>query len=322
VKAITTVLVLSFLTVFGACASGQTAAGAAPAGERASSQALGVDDVIAIHIAQAPELAEKPVRIDLNGFVDLPWIGKVKAAGETVESLRDDLVTRFKAIIQEPQITVTVEELHSQPVSVVGAVNTPGVVQVHGRKTLLEMLSLAGGLRTDSGSVVNITRRKEWGPIGVPGEKTDAASGFSTATVDLRQLMEARDPGLNVPIQPNDVIAVPRAHMVFVIGEVNKPGSYPLSDREEYSVLEALSLAGGLTSGASPQQSKILRPTNGGATRQEIAVDLRKLLAGHGSDCNLHPDDILFVPTNGPKKAGMKAIDAVLQAAIGMAWRL
>lgn len=309
---------LTLLLFFAASVNGPATAGAAPS----SGYVLGLDDVIGVHVAQAPELADKPVRVDLNGYVELPWIGRVKAAGETVESLRDQLAIRFKAIIQDPEITVTVDEFHSQPVSVVGAVNTPGVLQVRGRKTLIEMLSMAGGLRTDSGSTINITRRKEWGPIGVAGEKVDAAAGFSTASIDLRQLMEAREPGLNVAIQPNDVITVPRAHMVFVIGEVNKPGSYPLSDREEYSVLEALSLAGGLTIAAAPQQAKILRPVNGAATRQEIAVDLRKLLGGHGNDLNLHPDDILFVPTSGPKKAGMKVLDAALQAAIGMAWKL
>jgi len=312
---VATLLILLLL----ANAFGQTAP-MAPAG--ASDYVLGADDVIAVNIAQAPELADKPVRVDLNGFAELPWIGRIKAAGETVDTLRDALVARYKAIIQAPEITVTVEEFHSQPVSVVGAVNTPGVLQLRGQKTLLEMLSMAGGLRSDSGSVVNIARRKEWGPIGVPGEKLDAATGLSTATIDLQPLMEARAPQLNIAVRPNDVITVPRAHVVFVIGEVAKPGSYPLSDREQYSVLQALSLAGGLTGTAAPQRAKILRPLNGGTQRQEIAVDLRKLLEGHGSETNLQADDILFVPTNGPKKAGAKALDAALQAAIAVAWRL
>jgi len=309
-----------FLTLFLlASTSGQATSAD---GAAASAYVLGADDVIAVHIAQAPELADKPVRVDLNGFAELPWIGRVKVAGETTDTLRDALVARYKTIIQAPEITVTVEEFHSQPVSVVGAVNTPGVLQLHGQKTLLEMLSMAGGLRSDSGSVVNIARRKEWGPIGVPGEKVDAATGFSTAAIDLEPLMEARSPQLNIAIRPNDVITVPRAHVVYVIGEVAKPGSYPLSDREQYSVLQALSLAGGLTGTASPQHAKILRPLNGGAQRQEIAVDLRRLLEGHGNEANLQADDILFVPTNGPKKAGAKAVDAALQAVIAVAWRL
>jgi len=309
-----------FLTLFLlASTSGQ---GASVNGSATTAYVLGADDVIAVHIAQAPELADKPVRVDLNGFAELPWIGRVKAAGETVDSLRDELVAHYKALIQDPQLTVTVEEFHSQPVSVVGAVNTPGVQQLRGQKTLLEMLSMAGGLRSDSGSVVNIVRRKEWGPIGVPGEKLDADTGFSTATIDLQPLMEARAPQLNIAIRPNDVITVPRAHSVFVIGEVTKPGSYPLSDREQYSVLQALSLAGGLTGTAAPQRARILRPLSGGTQRQEIAVDLRKLLEGRGTEMSLQADDILFVPTNGPKKAGAKAVDAVIEAAIAVAWRL
>lgn len=283
---------------------------------------LGAEDIIAVHVAQAPELADRPVRIDLNGFVELPWIGRVMAAGETIESLRDRLVARYKAIVQAPEITVTLEEFHSQPVSVVGAVNTPGVLQLRGRKTLLEMLSMAGGLRSDSGSVANIARRREWGPIGVPGEKLDENTGFSTATILLAPLMEARHPELNVAIRPNDVITVPRAHVIYVMGEVTKPGSYPLSDREDYSVLQALSLAGGLTGTAAPQRAKILRQIDGSAQHQEIPVDLKKLLEGRGAETDLRADDILFIPTNGPKKAGAKAIDAALQAAIAVAWRL
>jgi len=302
--------------------SSQPGASPAVSEPTATGYVLGVDDVIGVHIAQAPEMADKPVRVDFNGFAELPWIGRIKAAGETVDTLRDALVARYKSVIQDPEITVTVEEFHSQPVSVVGAVNTPGVLQVRGQKTLLEMLSMAGGLRSDSGSVVNITRRSQWGPIGVPGEKTDAATGFSTATVDLRLLMEARRPELNVGIRPNDVITVPRAHVVYVVGEVTKPGSFPLSDREEYSVLQALSLAGGLTGTAAPQRAKILRPASGGGDRQEIAVDLRKLLAGQGTEMDLQADDILFVPANGPKKAGAKALDVAIQAAIAIAWRI
>src|SRR5713226_2529779 len=130
-----------------------------------SSYVLGPDDLISIRILQAPELADKPVRIDLNGYIDLPFVGRVRATGTTVEVLRTELEAKFAAIIREPQVTVNIEEFRSQPVSVIGAVNTPGVHQIRGKKSLVEVLSMAGGLRQDAGNSVKLTRRKEWGRI-------------------------------------------------------------------------------------------------------------------------------------------------------------
>lgn len=208
---------------------------------------LGPDDLITIRVLQSPELAEKPVRIDMNGYIDLPFIGKLRASGLTVEALRTELITKLGSIIREPQVAVGVEEFRSQPASVLGAVNTPGVLQLRGRKTLVELLTMAGGLRADSGSFVNITRDLKWGPLPLPNAKPDTSGQYSSASVDLKMLMEAKDPSQNILVRPDDVITVPRAQMVFVIGEVQKTGGYVLNDREKMSLLEALSLAGGST---------------------------------------------------------------------------
>src|SRR5260370_3683032 len=98
-----------------------------------SSYVLGPDDLISIRILQAPELADKPVRIDLNGYIDLPFVGRVRAAGTTVEVLRTELEAKFAAIIREPQVTVNIEEFRSRPVSVLGSVNQPGGHQIRGK---------------------------------------------------------------------------------------------------------------------------------------------------------------------------------------------
>src|SRR5258708_21739495 len=111
-----------------------------------SSYVLGPDDLISIRVLQAPDLADKPIRIDLNGYIDLPFIGRVRAAGATVEVLRTELEAKFSAIVREPQVAINVDEFRSQPVSVIGAVNTPGVHQIRGKKSLVEVLSLADGL--------------------------------------------------------------------------------------------------------------------------------------------------------------------------------
>ncbi len=281
---------------------------------------LGPDDLITIHVLQAPELAEKPVRIDMNGYIDLPFIGKLHASGLTVEALRKELTTQLGSIIREPQVAVGVEEFRSQPASVMGAVNTPGVLQLRGRKTLVELLTMAGGLRADSGSFVNITRDSKWGPLPLPNAKPDTSGHYSTASVDLKMLMEAKDPSQNILVRPDDVITVPRAQMVFVIGEVQKTGGYVLNDREKMSLLEALSLAGGVNRTAAPQNARVLRAKNG-SEREEIPVDLKKIFEGKSSDFDLRAQDILFIPSSATKRASMRAIEAAIQIGTGVVWR-
>src|ERR1700730_10946451 len=242
------------------------------------SYVLGPDDLISIRILQAAELADKPIRIDLNGFIDLPFIGRVRAAGSTVELLKTELEARYSSIIREPQVSVNVEEFRSQPVSVIGAVITPGVHQIRGKKSLIEVLSMAGGLRQDAGNTVKLTRRMEWGRIPLPSATDDASAKFSIATLDLKSLMDAKDPAVKILVKPDDVISVPKAEMVYVIGEVPRTGGFVLSERKSMSLLEALTLAGGINRGtAAPQSSKILRLTAGNDTRAEIPVDLKRI---------------------------------------------
>lgn len=287
-----------------------------------SSYVLGPDDLISIRVLQAPELFEKPVRIDLNGFLDLPYAGRIRAAGTTVEVLKTELELRYTAIVREPHVSVTIEEFRSQPVSVIGAVTTPGTHQIRGKKTLVEVLSLAGGLRQDAGNTVKITRRLEWGPIPLDNASDDPSGKFSVAAVNLRELMEAKNPGVNVLVQPDDVISVPRADMVYVIGDVPRAGGFVLNERESMSLLEALSLAGGLNRTAAGQSCKILRSAAGSTARTEIPVDVKKILAGRGKDMQLQPDDILFVPDSSAKRASLRALEAAIQMGTGVAiWR-
>jgi polysaccharide export outer membrane protein len=288
-----------------------------------SSYVLGPDDLISIRVLQAPELADKPIRIDLNGYIDLPFVGRVRAAGATVEILRTELEAKFAAIIREPQVTVNVEEFRSQPVSVIGAVNTPGVHQIRGKKTLVEVLSLAGGLRQDAGNTVKLTRRAEWGRIPLASAVADSTGNFTVASIELKALMEARDPAVNILVQPDDVISVPKAEMVYVIGEVPRTGGFILSERKSMSVLEALSLAGNVNHGtASAENSKILRLTPDSDTRVEIPVNVKQVLQGKGEDVQLRPGDILFIPGSTFKRASIRAIEAAIQVGTGLAvWR-
>jgi polysaccharide export outer membrane protein len=293
-----------------------------PAAPATFGYVLGPDDQISIRILQAPELIDKPVRIDTNGYIDLPYIGRVKAAGSTPEKLKQELTVKFQTIVREPELSVNIDEFRSQPVSVIGAVNTPGVVQIRGRKTLLEVLSLAGGLRQDSGSTITLTRQQEYGTFGLRGEAGDASGRYFTASLDVSSLMEGRTPYANVQIQPNDVIAVSKGHMIYVLGDVSKAGGFILGERDGMSVLEALALGGGANRTAAMRSARILRASAGEPHRNEIIVDLQKVLDGKEKDLQLNADDVLFVPSSNMKRVSVKALEAALQIGTGLAiWR-
>lgn len=184
--------------------------------------ALGPDDQITLLALDADEISNKPFRINPSGYVTLPMLGPVQAAGLTVEQLEAELTKRLKTYVQDAHVSVTITEFRSQPVSVIGAVKLPGVVQLQGRKTLLEMLSLAGGMREDAGYSVKITRSAEWGQIPLPDAQKDPTGKFTVGEVPLKEILDARHPEKNILIRPNDVISVPRADIVYVIGEVPK----------------------------------------------------------------------------------------------------
>src|SRR5437899_8346070 len=130
--------------------------------------ALGTDDQISIRALNMPDISDKPLRIDADGYIKLPMIGRVKAAGLTLPRLESDLVERLKVYLENPDVVVAVTEFHSQPVSIVGEVRTPGVHQIQGSKTLIEILALAGGLHPEAGPIVRITRRLEYSRIPLP----------------------------------------------------------------------------------------------------------------------------------------------------------
>jgi polysaccharide export outer membrane protein len=283
---------------------------------------IGPGDQLTIRALDAEEISDKSYRIDPDGNLNLPMIGRLKAAGMTTGQLESELVSRLERYIRHPKVAVTVTEVHSQPVSVIGSVMAPGIHQLLGRKTLVEILSMAGGVRDDAGQSVTITRRKEWGTLPLADAKQDVDGQFSTAEVRLKDLLEARRPEDNIVIFPNDIISVSRAETIYVLGAVKKAGGYVLNERDSLSVLQALSLAGGLERTAAAQSSKILRNLPGQAQRVEVPLDLKQILSGKATDIALRPDDILLVPDSNQKKAGYRALEALTAigttAAVGL----
>ena len=279
---------------------------------------LGPSDQIVVHAVDVEEIDDKPIPVDTGGYIRLPLAGRIRVSGLTVAQAEAEITNRLKIYLLHPDISVSVADLRSQPVSVIGAVKNAGVVQIQGKKTLLEVLSLAGGLDSTAGSTLFITRRRAWQRIPLPSAVDDETGQFSVAQINLESLLHAKYPAGNIPIKPYDVVSVPRADTVYVIGEVQKAGSFLLNDRKDITVLQALSMAGGLNQMAQPRDAKILRRVPGAVSQSEIPVDLRKVLSGKVSDVRMQAEDILFVPNNVSKRAAVRGLEAAIQMGTGV----
>lgn len=281
---------------------------------------LGSGDQISIRVQDMEELSDKPIRIDADGEIDLPMIGRVHAAGLTLREFKALLSVKLGRYITDPQIAISLVDNQSRPVSVVGEVNAPGVHQLVGPRSLIEMLSAAGGVKPTAGSQVILTRQIEYGELPLAGAKRDPSGRFSTATLSLDELLSAKAPANNIGIRPNDVISIPRGDVVYVVGDVRRAGGFPLASHSSITLLQALSLAEGLGPDAATQKAKILRPVAGGdGTPKEIPVDVKSIFAGKSPDVRLFAEDILFIPNSAAKSGAHRAAEAILQVATGVA---
>jgi polysaccharide export outer membrane protein len=288
-------------------------------GPEPNSYRLGPGDRIAVGLGDLKELEIKPALVDLDGSIDLQYAGRLKATGFTCAQLAVEIEQRLRPIVREPKVKVEVTEYGSQPVSVLGSVNKPGVHQLRGPKRLIDVLAIAEGLKPEAGNVIQITRSRAYGMLPLPGVKTDATGDSATAAVGVKALLEAKAPEINIQVLPHDVISVPRAELIYVLGNVRKPGGFALAERESLTVLQALSLSEGVDALAAPQKARILRTAGLGPDSGEVPVDVRKILAGKSPDQTLRPNDILFIPNSRSKSAGIRALEAGIQLGTGIA---
>ena len=283
---------------------------------------LGPDDQVFVEALHVPIAKDRPLRIDSSGYLTVPLAGRVEAAGRTVEQLQNDLIEKLRPFIRKPEVSVSIAEYHSQPVSVAGPVNNPGVYQLQGYRTLMEILSMAGGAKPEAADTVRITRRVQCAALPLASVRRDTAGQYVVGEVSLQNLLEAKNPTENPEICPRDVITLARAPLVYVMGEVRKPGGFPLREREQTSVLEAVSMAEGLLHTASASGVRILRMRPDGAARTEIAINLKNIQNGTAPDVPVQPNDILVVPNNTPRNAMLRAAEAAVQMGTGVViWR-
>ena len=243
---------------------------------------VGPQDVLAITVWDQADLSGK-FTVEADGSFTFPLIGRVKVGGLTLRGIEEELVRRLKdGYFKNPQLTVTVDTYRSQRVFVVGEVRIPGTVSLTGDMTLIEALARAGSTLPTASTEAIIVHAPEGqaatGPV-MPGRDNDGAA----LHVDLNELQRGGN-AKNVTLRDGDTIFVPKAEMIYVFGQVRSPGSYALQARET-TVMQALSLAGGVTDRGSTSRLKIVRIVGG--VKKEIKVKLADLV---------QPGDTLVVP--------------------------
>jgi polysaccharide export outer membrane protein len=282
---------------------------------------IGSGDLLGIDVFDVPELS-RDVRVNETGFISLPLMpSKIKASGLTPYQLQDKLaeLLQTNGLVSTPQVTVSVKEQHSQPITVIGAVKSPIVIQPLRRTTLLQALSQAGGIADDAGSTIIVTRTSP--ESGSPSDADDAPPPVppQTFTINMADLLESGDSRFDISLVGGDVVSVPRAGIIYVVGAVQKPGAFMLqNDLDHMTMLKMLSLAGGTTNVAKASKTVILRKNPETGQRDQVPVDLNKVMHLKSQDVQLEANDILFVPDSNGLKALHRAGDVALGLTTGL----
>jgi polysaccharide biosynthesis/export protein len=267
-----------------------------------SAIAIGPGDLLDLSVFDVPELVLK-VRVDINGCVSLAFLGDLKLAGMTVGNAQRLIARELVArqLVKDPQVSIFIEEFATQGITVYGEVNAPGIYPLMGPHRLYDVISAAGGLTLKSGRTVTILH---------------AGQSDHPEVVALANINATENPmeHANVPIYPGDTVVVSKAGMVYVLGEVNKPGAFLMEDNTSVSVLKATALAGGTTKLASLKGSLILRKSLAGTTQTRIPLD--KIYHGKAQDLQLHAEDIVFVPLSNIRNYGAMGLQGAIQAAV------
>lgn len=257
---------------------------------------LGPNDQIQIRAPEAEEIDQKPFRIDGDGNINLPLVGRIHAGGMTIQELEVDLVRRLREYIREPQVFITPIQFRSSPIYFVGLFARPGIYPLQGQRTLTEMLSTVGGLQAGASRHITITRHEEYGAIPLPNAIVDPEKKISTVEISLGTLRENINPAENILLQPYDVISVGRSELVYMSGEIGRIGGIELGERDSISIMQAISQSGGMGRDAKGTKVRILRPIEGTNRRYKIEIDAKELFDGKGLDVPLLPNDIVYIP--------------------------
>jgi polysaccharide export outer membrane protein len=267
-------------------------------------QKIHPNDLVGVSVYGEPDLT-RTVRVGADGTIRLPMLKeKIKADGLMPEQLEQAIVDALKTqeILVDPFVTVTVAEYHSLPISVAGAVKTPITFQpIEKTTTLLEAITRAGGLSPEAGSEILVT---------TPSPAGDAPP--LVHRIQVKSLIDAADPAANLALVGGEEIRVPERGKIYVVGNVKTPGAFAVQDPSgtSMSILKALALAQGLTPYAT-NEAYIYRLEGGTTSKNEIPVDLKKIMDRKAPDVPLMANDVLYIPDNHHRRATMDTVKVV-----------
>jgi polysaccharide export outer membrane protein len=260
---------------------------------------IGPGDVLDVRVTRAPELSRDAIRVDQSGNIRMPMLDTdIPAACQTEGELAQNIAGLYRKYKNEPHVDVFVREFQSQPVAVIGAVRGPAQFKLQRQVKLLELLSLVGGPTEVAGQTIQVVHAGQ-GPLC--GQRngsidTNDASAFVSYNLSdtLHGLAEA-----NPVVQAGDVISVPQADQVFVIGNVLKPTAIAM--KEPITVSKAIAMAGGTAPSTKKDKVRIIRQLPGSMAKKEIVVDLTAIEKNKAEDVALLANDVVDVPISGTK---------------------
>ena len=298
---------LLLLLLLAAAAFAQQPPNRAPAapdiGANLPAQLIGPNDLIAVSVYDSPELT-RTIRVGADGFIRFPMLKqRIQAKGLYPSELETAITAalRTENILVDPFVTVTIAQYQSRPISVAGAVRMPIVFQAENPVTLLEAISRAQGLREDASREILVSSSQP-GPSGKPL--------MLTRRISVHGLIDDADPTLNLLLTGGEEIRVPEVGKIYVMGNVKKPGAFPVQDGSETTVMQMLALAEGLSQFSGNEAYIYRREANG--PKNEIPIPLDKIMKRKTPDVTLTANDILYIPENHGKRMGMAALEKII----------
>ena len=273
-------------------------------------ETLGPGDLLNIVVYDSPELSRN-FRIDDDGSLRLPMLRqRIQVAGLTMDECENTIAAALvnEQVLVNPIVSVSVAELHSRPITVIGAVRAPTTFQATSLMTLLDAITRAGGMTDTAGPEILITHQ--------PSSESNGSVGL-LERIPAKSLQDPASSSANLVLQGGDIVRIPEAGKIFMVGAVNHPGPFSITNNEDMSIMRALSIAGGL--GAYPSHTGyIYRADANDLHKNEIRVEIGKILARKSPDVPLYANDMVYIPTRTRAQAGMKALE-VSAAALGIA---